>query len=330
MTKQGPQSLPLVVVLLIAVPSIGALAPADGAVAGDISPPTPAVQELSGIVDRTTPYNGSPTQAPSGIGPGTQLLVYPPDGGVRECTANFVWANETRLFLGSAGHCFLPTDLETTHGEAGHFDPSEWTVKACIEECTLGGVTGLVTAAQGIRISGETVELGNITYAHQEGNTGIGQDFGVVAIPEENESLLRPSLHRWDGPTSTEQPAVGESVCQYGYGFGTGETPLTAGRAGVLTTVTDTFWDAVLPASQGDSGSAVVTCDVTEDGKVRGLKAVGVLTHIGATFTGQGLFAPTTTGTTIEQAKNLVASEADFELEVVLSEERSTQTASRR
>lgn len=288
-----------------------------GATTGVRSSLTPAIQEYPAIADRTMPFNGSIADAPSGIGPGTQLLIYH-ENSIRECTANFVWANETQRFLGSAGHCFLAADTQSTHGEYSDFDPEEWTVKACVKDCVFGGAVGLVKAAYGVWVTGETIELGNITYAHQEGNGGAGWDFGVVEIPEENSSLVRPTVHRWDGPTSTEEPEVGEPICQYGYGIGPGETPLTAGRLGVLTTLTDKRWDAIFPGSQGDSGSAVVTCEPTADGNITGMKAVGVFTHIAVGLTGQGLFATTAAGTTIDQAKNLASTEANLTLEVVL------------
>lgn len=309
--------LGLSIVLLTAGPSIAGLAGTTGSVLeeGTASSHTPPIQEHASVLDGTTPFNGSPADAPHGIGPGTQLLIYK-DGAVRECTANFVWENETQLFLGSAGHCFLDNS-QSTHGEQSTFDQSEWNVTACISNCTFGGATGVYKAALGLWITGETVELGNITYAHQEGNNGIGVDFGIAAIPENLTHLVRPELPRWGGPTSTDTPEVGERVCQYGYGIGPGETPLTAARPGVLTTVTDSHWKAAFPGSQGDSGSAVVTCEVTEDGKLRGVKAVGVFTHLSVGSSGQGLFATTAAGTTIDQAQHLAKSEANLTLELV-------------
>ena len=81
--------------------------------------------DLTDVEDRTTTVSPSePLPEPAtGIQPGSAIVIDFEDGGASGCTANFVWRDTNTviggddevddperhpLYLGSAGHCFLP------------------------------------------------------------------------------------------------------------------------------------------------------------------------------------------------------------------------------
>lgn len=284
-----------------------ALAPVAGA--GTTTPhgsegtATPLAVDLSGHDDRTTTVSPAALRAEPAVdvGPGTLLVITIPDAGAFACSANFVWeAGDTR-YLGAAGHCFLPPDAATTHGKGQRYDPTDVTVRACVRDCSFGGLTGQV-------LEGELVELGSVAYARQtEGGSDIGSDFGLVQLPP--EVPVRTAMPAFGGPSGAARLQPGDLVCHYGNGVVFGEAWPTMGRTGLgLTSVTDVFTFAGA-ASPGDSGAAVQTCVAGADG-LRGTAAVGVLTHL----TSAGV-----AGTTLERARHLVARDAGFGVTVVLN-----------
>src|SRR5919204_6063644 len=118
----GLPSLSLVLPLLLACTDTAPMAP-DGAV----SPPTFALTDattgteievlrpeidVTGWTDETTtvPAQTFTPEAARNIGPGSAIIITIPDEGRFGCTANYVWRDGTRLYLGAAGHCFLPAD----------------------------------------------------------------------------------------------------------------------------------------------------------------------------------------------------------------------------
>ena len=52
--------------------------------------------------------------AGDGVGPGSYLLIDHTDGNSYICTANFVWASGGARYLGAAGHCFLPSNQQSS------------------------------------------------------------------------------------------------------------------------------------------------------------------------------------------------------------------------
>lgn len=241
----------------------------------------------------------------TGIGPGAQLFITREDtDGVAGCTANFVWRGaDGTLYLGAAGHCFLPGSAAASRSAGGEYDTSQVTTKVCLD-CAFGGAAGL----QGVR--GRVVELGGVAYARQtQDGVGVGNDFGLVEIPAAAEKLVSPAVPTFGGPTTEGAVDEGEPVCQYGSGVVFGETFLTKGRTGTgLGHDPDAgSWTAALPASPGDSGAAVVSCRPTTTG-LQGVEAAGILTHV----TSSG-----TAGTNQAAAERL-ATQADLDIEPVL------------
>jgi hypothetical protein len=165
-----------------------------------------------------------------------------------------------------------------------------------VSNCSFGGETGFV-------LTGNLVELGPVAYARQtDAGVDIGNDFGVVTIPSTLNSLIRPSMPVFGGPTTVEQVTPGQPLCHYGNGVLVGETFVTMARVGVGGGSTSTSWMGDLAAAPGDSGSAVVTCGIVGT-DIRGQGAAGVLTHLAVDVgTQQGFVFGTTVSRAIEMA----------------------------
>lgn len=274
---RSPPVRALIALLLVAVlvPSL----PAGAGVAEAVP--------LRALVGALPMHAPAPAMA-TGIGPGSHLIMDIPNEGTFACTANFLWADGPKLYLGAAGHCFGPAMDFTTHGSGTRYDASGVDVYVCVSACNFGGQLGFIS-------DGNTVLLGSVAYAR---SYGIGQDFGVVEIPAALVAQARPELPVWGGPVSaTPAKAVGP-LCLYGNAMVLGETWPTMARmgAGTYELEGDSF-SAYLPSTFGDSGSAVVTCGPDGTG-IHGDRPVGVLTHgvPGLTY-----------GTTIPQAQRLAA-----------------------
>jgi hypothetical protein len=255
-------------------------------------------------VTRTIPAALVTPAMAQNIGPGSHLIIDIPGAGTFGCTANFVWASGATRLLGAAGHCFLAEGTTATHGPGADFNASGVVVRVCVSNCSFGGETGFT-------LTGDLVQLGAVAYARQTAASGdIGNDFGVVTIPAALAAQVRPSEPVFGGPTSIDTITTGEPVCHYGNGVVVGESFVTMARVGVGGGSNAASWSGALAAAPGDSGSAVLTCDVNVNG-VSGRGAAGVLTHLGAGT--QGFVF----GTTIARAIQM-ASEAGLTLSVVL------------
>lgn len=282
----------------------------------------PARIDLTKEVDNTVtiPPEVVTPEAARNIGPGSALLITIPGEGRFGCSANFVWSGGGKTYLGAAGHCFIPADKKSTHGEGADYDASGVTVKVCVENCETG-------FRSGITLVGTYVTLGTVAYARQTDPTGtedVGNDFGVVEIPSSLAHLIRPSLPVWGGPYGSDTLKAGAFGCHYGNGVVVGETVVTKARVGVGGGGDESFWMGDFVAAFGDSGSGMVKCK-QESATFEGEGAVGVVTHIGLSvcpcnvnfkkqqFTAQnGVTFGTTTARAIEMAR-----EAGLSLSVV-------------
>lgn len=233
--------------------------------------------------------NGVPEEA-DGIRPGSQMFIQD-ENGTAGCTTNFIWRDisdpEGSLYIGAAGHCFLgdaPASESDARDHEDGDDVSGLSISVCAD-CTFGGATGLTV------IEGTVLELGDVVYARQsnpeDGNdSGVGHDFGLVAVPTEMEEVVDPSLPQFGGPDGVSLEAVpeGELVNQYGAGIANGEVFPTQGSTGVSLGDggSPESWFSALRASPGDSGSPLVE---GLDGDENGGAAAGVLTHLSANGT---------------------------------------------
>lgn len=265
--------------------------------------------------------HGPPVPADSvGIGPGSTLISYF-DGFVGICTAAFIWKdpNTGKVYIGAAGHCFMDSDFEATHGPDADYDPARTTrIRVCVSTC-LGGASGLFSAAFGIYPSA-TRDLGKLAYARQTlAGVDVGNDFGIVEIPPALHDEIRTDLPVWNGPNTAEfQPLPpGNFVAQYGNGIVLGEVFPTKARMGIGAGSNDSRWIAAMASSQGDSGSAVVTATATvgTNPSVEGQRPVGMLTHLSCCLAAGNPY--TTAGTTVPRAIEMARQDAGINLELI-------------
>lgn len=245
----------------------------------------------------------APEQVPDGyekIRPGARLSV--------GCTANWIWSDASgRLYLGTAGHCFL------SGGEETNFDSS---VSVCVENCSRYGF--------GVEVQPRTwLELGQVRYAENTGQI----DFAAIEIPVGlYDEWVDPELAHWGGPTDAianrSKPEAGTPYAHYGHGQGVAETFLTQPRAGTFAVSNDHQVQFFPPPSFGDSGSPIATGDATVEDDYHGERAAGIVTHIGlinpwgVPNTGLG------GGPHVDHIKDTVEAELDFaSFDVVLEDE---------
>lgn len=241
--------------------------------------------------------------AGDGIGPGS-LLVISMEGGAALCTANYLWEDRGgQIYLGTAGHCLLPPDGDDVATGPADFD-HRTQVRVCVADCAFGGHLGQV-------VMGQMEHLGDPVYARQaDEDQQVGQDFGLVEVPQRLHGLLRPELPEWGGPSADSgEVTAGAGLCTYGNGLVVGETFLTKARSGLGTGEDQggTSWSGAVPSAPGDSGAAVATCPPLTGGT--GEAAVGLITHIG---TGGAV------GTTENQAIALAHSDARLTISPLL------------
>lgn len=250
----------------------------------------------------------APSQA-VGIGPGSRIEITM-DGSTYGCTANFIWTSGADLFLGTAGHCLLPSDRIATHGAGADWNAANSVVDVCVADCSFGGLTGFI-------LSGTMVRLGSATYARQTDASGdIGNDFGLVLIPPALHSYVRTSMPVWGGPTSGTNPTsvLGKTICQYGAGLAVGETWPTMHKMGVgfTTNAPEGYYIAVLGAASGDSGSPTVVCGQHETLGWHGQAALGIHTHSLAS-------TPYKYGTQATKARAMALRDAGLSVSIVTS-----------
>lgn len=233
--------------------------------------------DVTGWDDESTivPLQLVTPEAASNVGPGSAIVITIPDEGRFGCTANFVWEGSSNLYLGAAGHCFLPADRKATHGSGADYDASGVKVIVCVEDCEGNFRTNLLV--------GTWLPLGDVDYARQTNETGdeeVGHDFGVVEIPPAVASHVRAAMPVWGGPTGVDDELEsGEPGCHYGHGLIVGETFLTKARSGVGGGADKEFWMGDFAGSFGDSGSGLLSCE-SDGTSLQGRGAVGVLTHL--------------------------------------------------
>jgi hypothetical protein len=212
---------------------------------------------------------------PEGIGPGSPILITIPNDGTYGCSANFVWRDGSKYYLGAAGHCFVSATAKSTHGEGADFDASGVTVDVCVQNCQ-GNFDAMT-------LVGTVVTLGRVAYARQTDPTAtndVGNDFGVVEIPAAAVHLIRPAMPVWGEFSGVETMEFGKNACHFGNGTVTGETFLTKARVGVGGGSDAASWFGDFVAAPGDSGSGIIGCE-PKGLSFSGTRAIGVLTHLG-------------------------------------------------
>jgi hypothetical protein len=239
---------------------------------------------------------------PTGIGPGSQLFISFGGSGGFGCTANFVWTDGAKSYLGTAGHCVVPFSNDATDGTGALFDRSIVHVSVCVASC-------FTDAA-------EYVALGPLAYGRRRTNGAEqGHDFGLVEIPSALAGRIRPSMPVWGGPTTESALPGAARSCMYGNGGYFNRSAPSRIRTGALVNHGSATFTAAMPAASGDSGSGVVLC-APDAGNVVGGAALGILTHILGVTEVRPIVGPVSIGTTVAAAEAL-ATEAGLHIHVV-------------
>lgn len=266
-----------------------------------------------------------------GISPGAQIYMDFAGTGSPQfiCSSNFVWKDQNgNLYLGAAGHCFLPPgstatvnagpDGDVGPGEPDGKDSDNFNFWACWEDCLFGGQTGALL--MDFVIQG-AVKLGPIAYARQtEAGQDVGRDFGIITIPTNLYADVEPSIPVWGGPVGVNPASVlGDIVLIHGNAAYDGEVFATKSRAGLsLGANTIGGFAALLKSSGGDSGSAITTVNPVTDGTlplVNSPEAMGILTH-GIQVPNVGYGLGLMQGTTYPQAR-IMAKQAGLCIEAL-------------
>jgi hypothetical protein len=182
-----------------------------------------------------------------GIRPGQWLVTVTTDPvGFAWCTANFVFAKNPAVGLGTAGHCAAKDAL------GGYPDVTAYVVPPPAS----GKLPGFY-------------HIGKFVRSH---NRGIGDDFAMISISPAYRSWVSPTMPVWGGPTGKYTSTMPTLVKHFGHGaaIGTGGTP-RAGVCPILNARKGMAFAWYGAGTPGDSGSGVEA--------VTG-QAVGNFTHI--------------------------------------------------
>ncbi|MGH3697462.1 MAG: serine protease [Pseudonocardiaceae bacterium] len=183
--------------------------------------------------------------------------------GAGKCTANFIFYNDTDVFIGQAAHCAGTGPATETNGCTAATEPLGTPV-------TIGGASkpGTLVYSSWITMAKR---------AEQDANACDFNDFALVKIDPADHGKINPSLPVFGGPTgiTTGSPAFGEKVFTYGNSPLRGGATQLSPKQGISLGDQGEGWShtcyTASPGIPGDSGSAVLA----HDGK-----ALGVLTSL--------------------------------------------------
>jgi hypothetical protein len=168
-----------------------------------------------------------------GIRPGQWLVtVTTKPVGFAWCTANFVFAKNGVLGIGTAGHC-------AAHDALGRYpDVTAYVVPPPAS----GKLPGFY-------------HIGQFVLSH---NNGIGDDFAMIRIYPRYRSWVSPTMPVWGGPSGVYTSSTPTLVKHFGHGaaVGTGGTP-RAGLCPILNARHGTAFAWYGVGAPGDSGSGV-------------------------------------------------------------------------
>lgn len=197
------------------------------------------------------PADTPPDFAPVGeatVMPGSQTFT---EGA--QCTANFVYTDGDRLYLGQAAHC------------AGFGSSTD--VNGCLAESRPLGTPVEIQGAD---------HPGSLAYSSWQTMQDVGEtdlnacrfnDFALVELHPEDHPKVNPSLPFFGGPVGldTDGTRFGETVSSYGSStLRLGLTPLSP-KVGLSLGTQAGGWShpvyTVTPGVPGDSGSGVLDAD---------------------------------------------------------------------
>lgn len=198
------------------------------------------------MVGAVAPAGAAPGQwAPAGsatIHPGVMTFT---DGG--QCTANFVFADATDVYIGQAAHCSSTGAQTDTNG--------------CLAESLPLGTPVEVTGASQPGTLAYNSWLTMQETGEQDADTCAYNDFALVKLHPDDHDKVNPSIPVFGGPVGIAAPtSFGEEVYSYGNSsLRQGITQLSP-KTGLSLGTIPSGWShpvyTVTPGIPGDSGSA--------------------------------------------------------------------------
>ena len=199
--------------------------------------------------------------APVGIGPcpgarpGAFVEVHISADDTSACTLNFAFkgvdrAGRVSRYIGTAGHCALPTDNPADHS---------------------AGERRWANGTGPIAYDGAGNRIGRVSYAILEGD----YDFALIRVA--NGVPLSPRMCTFGGPTGINSSRTTETTYLEHHGQGSGYDLTVPGRTSVADGMPNRFHVfANGPSSPGDSGGPVIS----QDGRAVGVIVTGGV-HVG-------------------------------------------------
>jgi hypothetical protein len=219
------------------------------------------VAALAACAVGATAAGAAPTWAPAAtatIHPGVQVFT---DGA--QCTANFVFADATNVYLGQAAHCSGTGAATDTNGCSAQSLPLGTPVE----------ITGAEHPGTLVYNSWLTMQSRGETDA----DACAFNDLALVRIDPADVGRVNPSIPFWGGPTglATNGTVAGDKVLSYGNSELRGGATALTPKEGVSLGDDGNGWShtvyTVTPGIPGDSGSAFLD---------RAGRALGVLSTV--------------------------------------------------
>ena len=162
-----------------------------------------------------------------------------------QCTANFIFKNGTRTFIGQAAHCSGTGAATETNGCDAASLPigTPVTVTGASKPGTL-----VYNSWIAMQTAGET-----------DANTCAYNDFALVELDAADFASVDPSVPGFGGPTGVGSAAAGATVYSYGNSSLRQGITLLSPKQGLVVQVAGGGWTrsvyTVTPGIPGDSGS---------------------------------------------------------------------------
>ena len=203
-----------------------------------------AISGLSSVAPAVAAPNWAPA-ATAAIHPGVMTFT---DGA--QCTANFVFTDGTKVFIGQAAHCSGTGGSTETNGCEADSLPLGTAVE----------VDGASKPGKMVYNSWLTMHALN----EKDFETCEFNDLAIIELDPADYAKVNPSLPYWGGPVATSSPgtATGDSVYTYGNSSLRLGISLLSPKEGVSLGDSPDGWShdvyTVTPGIPGDSGSAFV------------------------------------------------------------------------
>jgi hypothetical protein len=219
------------------------------------------VAALAACAVGATAAGAAPTWAPAAtatIHPGVQVFT---DGA--QCTANFVFADATNVYLGQAAHCSGTGAATDTNGCSAQSLPLGTPVE----------ITGAEHPGTLVYNSWLTMQ----SLGEADADACAFNDLALVRIDPADVGKVNPSIPFWGGPTglATSGTVTGDKVLSYGNSELRGGVTALSPKEGLSLGDDGNGWShtvyTVTPGIPGDSGSAFLN---------RAGQALGVLSTV--------------------------------------------------